>query len=192
MDRLWGEVQGVPPELVRVVPDNGVIAAGGEKFVAIATPGHASHHHAYWIARESTLFGGDAAGVGMLGGPLLPPCPPPDINVEAWIKSLERIQDLKPKHLWISHFGQVEAPEFRLRELAPRLTDWANWMREQLSAGFEPISIVPLFEARVVAELRAAGVSDHVMHAYEQADPAAMNVFGLARYWQKFHSRNAK
>ena len=46
---------------------------------------------------------------------------------------------------------------------------------------------MPLFERSVSDELRSAGASDELLAVYEQADPAAMSVTGLIRYWRKFH-----
>lgn len=190
MPRLWGEVQPVPAEKIRVVQDGEEIVAGSTTFRVVESLGHASHHHAYWLERDRTLFAGDVCGVGIGEGPLLPPCPPPDINVEQWLVSLEKIQALRPALVWLTHFGGVREPAERLRELAHRLSDWSGWMRDQLRAGRSESEIVPLFAARVMAELRRAGVTEDGLRAYEQADPTETNVWGLARYWKRFHPEN--
>ncbi len=187
MPRLWGEVQAVPPEKIRLVQDGDEIAAGGTVFRAIETPGHAPHHHAWWCARARTLFAGDVAGVSINGGPLLPPCPPPDINLELWHASLEKIRALDPVRLWLTHFGHVDAPIAPLADLESRLGRWAEWIGAQLRAGRSEPEIEPLFTQMVAAELRASGANDELIATYEQADPAAMSVGGLARYWRKFH-----
>ncbi len=187
MARLWGEVQAVPPDRVRLVNDGDEIAAGGTVFRAVETPGHAPHHHAWWLARERTLFAGDVAGVSINGGPPLPPCPPPDINLELWRASLEKIRTLDPARLWRTHFGCDEAPRARLDELERRLTNWAEWIRGRLRAGRSEPEMAPPFTQMVAAELRAGGADEALIATYEQADPAAMSVGGLVRYWKKFH-----
>ncbi len=187
MARLWGGVQEIPSAQIRIVHDGEEVRAGGAVLRAVETPGHAPHHQAWWLADERTLFAGDVCGVSIAGGPVLPPCPPPDINVELWQASLEKIRALDPQRLVLAHFGAVDDPRPRLDELERRLTDWAGWMAEQIRAGRTEEQIVPLFEQRVAGELRAAGVDAAGLAAYEQADPAAMSVAGLARYWRKHH-----
>jgi hypothetical protein len=44
----------------------------------------------------------------------------------------------------------------------------------------------------VWAELKQAGLGDEMVSTYEQADPAAMSVSGLARYWRKHRPEELK
>ena len=85
----------------------------------------------------------------------------------------------------LAHFGEIDRPLERLDELEHRLLDWAGWVRGRLQAGRTEEEIIPEFLLRVEAELRAAGVAPSGLAAYEQADPAAMSVNGLARYWKR-------
>lgn len=186
MQTLWGEMRPIPLDKLQVLEDNATISAGDTVIRAIDTPGHAQHHHAYWIESERALFGGDVTGVCIDGGPNLPPCPPPDINIEQWLNSLQRIMALQPQRLFVTHFGELDHPVARLNELVERLLDWAEWIAEELKIKLPEEKIVPLFEQRVRAELLAAGLSEAAVDTYEQADPAAMSVTGLARYWRKF------
>lgn len=185
MGRLWGDLRAVPAEKLRVVQDNETVAAGGSVFRALDTPGHAQHHHAWLLEKESTLFAGDVMGVSIDGGPCLPPCPPPDLHIEQWLESLKRIMALRPGRVFLTHFGELDDPVKRMNELVERLLDWAEWMREELKIGMTEEKITPLFEQRVWAELRQAGLNEAMVATYEQADPAAMSVSGLARYWRK-------
>ncbi len=186
MGRLWGEMRAVPVEKLRVIVDGEEVAAGGAVVRALDTPGHARHHHAWWIEAERTVFAGDVMGVSINGGPCLPPCPPPDINVEQWLASLNKLMELRPARAFITHFGELDHPAKRLNELAERLLDWAEWIAEELKIGLSEEKIISLFEQRVWSELKSAGLSDEAVETYEQADPAAMSVGGLARYWRKF------
>ena len=186
MGGLWGDMRAVRPDRLRVVQDRETVAAGGAVFTALDTPGHAQHHHAWWIEAERTLFAGDVMGVSIDGGPCLPPCPPPDINLEQWLASLKLLMALRPARVFVTHFGELDDPVQRLNELAERLLDWAEWIAEELKIGMPEEKIVPLFEQRVRGELKLAGLPDEMLDTYEQADPAAMSVAGLARYWRKF------
>ncbi|MBA4136444.1 MAG: MBL fold hydrolase [Opitutus sp.] len=186
MGRLWGDMRAVRPDKLRVMNDRETVAAAGTVFTALDTPGHAQHHHAWWLETERTLFAGDVMGVVIDGGPCLPPCPPPDINLEQWLTSLKMIMALQPARVFVTHFGELDDPVKRLNELAERLLDWAEWIAEELKIGMPEEKIIPLFEQRVRGELKMAGMSDELLDTYEQADPAAMSVAGLARYWRKF------
>ena len=104
-DRLWGEVVPVPEERMRIL-------TGGERldgFRVEYTPGHASHHVAYLHEATGTAFTGDVAGVRIGDGPILPPTPPPDIDVELWLASIDIVEAWKPERLAVTHFGAHDA-----------------------------------------------------------------------------------
>lgn len=172
MDRRWGEMLPVPSENLRILH-------GGEKlfggtFEVAYTPGHASHHVSY--LHDGTAFVGDTGGVRIARSSLtIPPSPPPDIDVELWHESIERIAAWKPRRLVQTHFGASDDPEAQLAEVSARLDDWAARAREQ---------DLETFIAGVRAEIDAN--SDPELHeAYEQAAPPDQLYAGLERYWRK-------
>ncbi len=185
MNRLWGEIRAIAPEYVSVLQDGEPVALTDGVLVAYATPGHARHHHAYWLPTERWLFAGDVAGVAIGGGPVLPPCPPPDIDVPLWQASLERLSRLLPARVFLTHFGELPDPAHQLPELSRRLERWACWIRDRLCARMPQIDLVPAFARLTASELREGGADEAVSSVYERADPAAMSVAGLSRYWQK-------
>jgi glyoxylase-like metal-dependent hydrolase (beta-lactamase superfamily II) len=183
---LWGDLQPVPERYLRVVCDGESVGAAGARVTGIETPGHAPHHHAYWQEDSRSIFAGDVAGVSIAGGPLLPPCPPPDIDLAAWRSSLRRLRSLRPSRLLLAHAGSVEGYE-ALDSLESRIEEWSAWVLARMRAGNSEAEMVPAFEQFVWDGLRAAGVSQDGIEAYEQGDPAAMSVYGLARHWRMFH-----
>ena len=183
MDRLWGDMQPIPAEQLRQVADEEEIRIGNLSLKAWHTPGHAVHHIA-WQAGDS-LFTGDVAGVRIEGNMVAPPCPPPDINIEDWQASLDRIRKLNISKLYLTHYGEVEKVEEHLYALEKRLLEWAEWMRPHFEKGTDPEAIRPLFEAYVREELIRHGISEHGLLQYEHANPAWMSVAGLLRYWRK-------
>ena len=119
MTRLWGEVAPVPE-------DNLIPLAGGEEvgFRVLHTPGHASHHVCYLDLDAGDAYVGDMAGVRIPPtGLTLAPTPPPEIDVEAWLDSVDRIEALEPARLRLTHFGVAEdvaAARALAREPAPQ------------------------------------------------------------------------
>src|SRR4026209_2334736 len=84
-DVLWGELAPVPAGNVEVVGDRVV---GLDCF---PSPGHAKHHVCY-VDRDGTLLAGDAAGVRIQPTTfVMPPTPPPDIDLEAWHRTIDEI-----------------------------------------------------------------------------------------------------
>lgn len=182
METLWGRMEGIAEERVQTVENGEAIHVGDKQLIAWHTPGHAVHHIAWQL--DGTLFTGDVAGCKIGEGPVVPPCPPPDINLEDWEASIQSIKSLNVEQLQLTHFGTVTNVGAHLDELHERLWDWANWMRPHFQACTEPSVITPLFQQYVAQQLRAAGVSEAGIATYETANPSWMSVAGLLRYWK--------
>jgi glyoxylase-like metal-dependent hydrolase (beta-lactamase superfamily II) len=164
-DGLWGELAPVPDANLRVV---GARALGLECFPA---PGHASHHVCYFDGE--TLYAGDAAGVRIQPATsVFPPTPPPDIEVEGWRRTLDRIESRKPKRLALIHFGVADDVERHLDELRERLGTWA----ERVEQGATEAEFVRAARA----DLPAADAD-----AYDRAMPFWQSYAGLARWATK-------
>ncbi|MGO9750006.1 MAG: MBL fold metallo-hydrolase [Solirubrobacteraceae bacterium] len=174
MDLLWGEFIAVPESRLRILRGGEHLSFGRDEFEVAYTPGHASHHVSYLC--EGTAFVGDVGGVRISdGGPAIPPTPPPDIDLEAWHRSLELISGWAPKRLAVTHFGAHDEVDAHLTEVADRLDAWAELAREHDQQ---------TFTETVLAELLAAATPGS-MEAYQQAAPLDQIYAGLRRYWQK-------
>jgi glyoxylase-like metal-dependent hydrolase (beta-lactamase superfamily II) len=186
MQRLWGRIAPVPAERVRILEDNEVIRVSPFEIRAIATPGHASHHHVYhW---DDSVFGGDIAGVRIGSGPPIPPFVPPELHVESWRESIAKIRALDAGNLYLSHFGKVKGSiAEHLDALDERLARWAEWFREKISAGAHQEQLAREFTAIEHAELRAGGATEDDVQGYEAADPSYIAVGAASRYWKKYH-----
>ncbi len=185
MPRLWGRIAPVPAERVRILQDDEVVRLGSGLAVrAIETSGHASHHHVYhW---EDVLFGGDVAGVRIGGGPPIPPFVPPELEVEAWLRSIAKMRALGARKLYLPHFGVVDGEvEAHLDGLEERVRRWSEWFRARLGKGDEETDLVNDFAAYEASDLRAGGASRDEVEDYEAADPSSMAVSAAVRYWRK-------
>ncbi|MET0259871.1 MAG: MBL fold metallo-hydrolase [Gaiellaceae bacterium] len=164
-DRLWGELAPVPEENVHAVGDR-VLG-----FDCFPSPGHASHHVCY-VGSDGTLYAGDAAGVRIQPSAfVLPPTPPPEVDLEAWERTLDEIEARRPERLALIHFGVADDVERHLGELRLRLREWADRVRDGASEDE--------FEAAAAADLGTD------REAYEQAMPFWQSFAGLKRYWEK-------
>jgi glyoxylase-like metal-dependent hydrolase (beta-lactamase superfamily II) len=95
----------------------------------IPTPGHASHHVSY-LDRDGTLYAGDAAGVRIQPSRyVMPPTPPPDLDVAAWEQTIDEIERRSPDRLALAHFGVVDDDiRGHLTSLRLELLDWAEYV----------------------------------------------------------------
>ncbi len=171
MGRLWGEVAPVPPDRI-------VALAGGEEVEGmrvLGTPGHASHHVCYFELETGDAYVGDMAGVRIPPGEhTIAPTPPPEIDIEAWLASLEAIEAMSPTRLHMTHFGAAEpGPQLeRVRESLTRNAARArDGDRESFLAQLEA-EIAANDDAETAARLR-------------QAAPQEQLWLGLERYWRK-------
>jgi glyoxylase-like metal-dependent hydrolase (beta-lactamase superfamily II) len=168
MERLWGRIVAVPEANVRVLDD-----AGADEGLTWAwTPGHAVHHVAYRHDASGIVFAGDVAGVRIGDGPILPPTPPPDVDVEAWHRSIDLLASWDPAAVAITHFGTFTDVGDHLTRLHAELDRWAEVARRTDAEGFE-------------REIRAALATTAEEHGYLKAMPPDTLYGGLARYWQK-------
>jgi glyoxylase-like metal-dependent hydrolase (beta-lactamase superfamily II) len=164
-DELWGELAPVPA---------GNVHRAGERVLGLAcfpSPGHASHHVCY-ADPDGTLYAGDAAGVRIQPSEVvLPPTPPPEIDVEAWNGTIDELERRAPERLALIHFGIADDTARHLAELRRRLA----WWSELVENGLEHEE----WEAQVRADLGAEA------DAYELAMPLWQSYAGLVRYWTK-------
>ena len=169
--RTWGEVIPVPEENLRVLSGGETV----EGFRVEYTPGHASHHVCYLQEASGWAFVGDVAGVRVPPSDLvLAPTPPPDIDVEAWERSIETVARWEPEGLGLTHFGPVEDPPAQLAAVREAL----RWEAD-LAGTLDKAGFMAALHERIVA---AAGGDEA---AVEQAAPLDHLYLGLERWHSK-------
>lgn len=185
MDRLWGTLKGIEKNKLHIVNHGASIQIGNQVIKAWHTPGHAVHHIAWQIG--DNIIAGDVAGVKIGNGPVVPPCPPPDINLEDWQASIALIRNINPQRIYLTHFGTIEKPDIdvHLQELEDQLSDWAQWILPYYEQGVKAADVTPLFQAYVKNQLISKGLNETEVELYEKANPSWMSVAGLMRYWKK-------
>jgi glyoxylase-like metal-dependent hydrolase (beta-lactamase superfamily II) len=167
----WGEVVPVPEQNLRIL-------SGGETvlgFDVAYTPGHASHHVCYLHRDSGTAFVGDMAGVRIPPSDLtLAPTPPPDIDVDAWERSLDTIAAWEPTTLALTHFGTADDPTAQLA----RVRESLRWQAD-LAGRLDQDAFMAALHERI-----AADAPDDVAPT-EQAAPLDHLFLGLDRWHRK-------
>jgi glyoxylase-like metal-dependent hydrolase (beta-lactamase superfamily II) len=171
-DRLWGRVVPVPE-------DNLEVLSGGETiegFDVEYTPGHAKHHVSYFHRDTSHAYVGDVAGVRIPPTSVVrAPTPPPDIDVEAWLDSIDRIEARDPSAVIITHFGRIEDVDGQLAAIREALRLQAELARDRSEDEF-------------VAELNRIAseqIDDETGRRLFDAGNPVDFYAGLRRYWDK-------
>jgi glyoxylase-like metal-dependent hydrolase (beta-lactamase superfamily II) len=173
MQRLWGEIVPVPEANVTAL-------AGGERVLGMRvahTPGHASHHVCCLHEETGTAFVGDVAAVRIPGVDLIvPPTPPPDIDVETWIDSIEIVESWRPEQLALTHFGAISDPLPHLALVKDRLREEAQLARELDEDAYEQ-----RHRTRVAESSDTPESAEQMIHCV----PPQYQWRGLNRYWNE-------
>ena len=185
MDRLWGEMRPVPADNLVVLRGGERLAAGGRDLDVAYTPGHASHHVSYYSADTGIAFVGDTAGVRLQAGRfIMPPTPPPDIDLDAWQHSFARISAWRPETLFITHFGPYAPVAGHLTEMAEQLEQTSALVKASLARPGTDDEREAWFSDEIRRELRRR-MTESEARAYEVAGRFDLSWRGLARYWRK-------
>jgi glyoxylase-like metal-dependent hydrolase (beta-lactamase superfamily II) len=174
-DELWGELAPIPEENVHVVGDR---VLGLECF---PTTGHAWHHVSYF-ASDGTLYAGDAAGVRLQGAQfVMPPCPPPEFDLEAWEATIQEIERRAPSRLALIHFGVVDDVQEHLAALRETLSTWS----QRVEDGMDEEAFI------AAARFDASRTDPDLVDDYQRAGPYWHHFRGIERYWRKKREASA-
>jgi glyoxylase-like metal-dependent hydrolase (beta-lactamase superfamily II) len=185
MESLWGPFLPVPPANLRALTGSEDVLAGGRNLAVAYTPGHASHHVAYFDPASRVAFTGDVGGIRIPPSSfVLPPTPPPDIDIEAWERSVADVLSWHPDTLLLAHFGVVTTPAPHLQDTLERLHWCAALARECIALADSDEEKAARFSSELSRELRRT-VSDSEASRYELAVPPWLCWLGLERYWRK-------
>lgn len=184
MDRLWGTVRPVPSENVVALHGGETITPGNRSMEVACTPGHASHHVSYYDTATGTAFVGDTAGMRVVGSEyVLPVAPPPDIDVDAWHASLNRLRAWTPERLVLTHFGAFEDVTRHLDAMDTRLNIFAETVRSALEEEADDAAQADRFHTQQIDAMRDQ-VPERYWLPYEQFGRPRESWHGLARYWR--------
>ena len=186
MARLWGAFAAVPAGTLHVLKGGETIVAGGREMEVAYTPGHAWHHVSYFDRASRIAFVGDTAGIRRGdGGYVMPPTPPPDIDLEAWRESEARILAWDPDTLFLTHFGPFHGARLQFQQLRENIEQWSRIVRRLIAdPSLSEEQRQAAFVEEAQRELRRA-VGEPEADRYGRAGRPDYSWQGLARYWRK-------
>jgi glyoxylase-like metal-dependent hydrolase (beta-lactamase superfamily II) len=187
MDRLWGKMLPVPENQIHILEDGDIVNLEPLSVLAMDTPGHATHHHAY-LVRE-VCFSGDVGGIRIPGtAQIRLPMPPPELNLEDWRRSVKKLRAAGPKRIAPTHFGVYEAADKHLLDLERLIDEIDLWMEEVMPGDPSVEEIDQLFQAWTEERAQKAGLSPEIINRFEAANPTWMSAAGIQRYWRKYRA----
>ena len=185
MQRLWGPILPVPEQAITVLSGGETLLVGGRVLHVYDAPGHASHHVIYFDKSSRAAWVGDTGGVCRPGAAVARPATlPPDIDIEAWGRSLDLLRALDPSALLLTHFGPTYQPAAYIEDYRAALLHWAEIVRVGLASGADQAAQIAQLDQIAQSSL-GAGTSAEDATLYEQASSTTLSWHGLARYWRK-------
>ncbi len=183
MERLWGEVVPVPEDRVVPLADAETLDAAGHVLSVLFTPGHASHHVAYWEPELGAVFTGDVGGVRMPGADFaLPPAPPPDLAPDDWVVSTDRLRQTGPRRMYLTHGGPIDDVSEHLDQLMPNLAAAEDICREAMLAGADDEEVIELLQTHTEGRIGAAVTElPGIVQRYGWASPSFLSALGFRR-----------
>jgi glyoxylase-like metal-dependent hydrolase (beta-lactamase superfamily II) len=191
MERMWGGIDPIPAERIVSLSDGDKIELGATTFQAVDTPGHAGHHHALLDASSGVTFVGDALGVRLPDvGVMRPATPPPEFDLELAVSSIERISELEPTEIYLTHFSSPEhgmnpaSPQAVCIEAIDALRTWGAWIEEVRAQTTDLDEVTRLITER---SRKAMGekVTEEAIERMDQTTSYSMNTSGYMRYFDK-------
>ncbi len=190
--RYFGEVVAVSAERVVEAHDGMTVDLDGRVLRLVDTPGHASHHYCVWDERSQGLFTGDTFGLiypELACGErpfVFPPTTPVQFKPDVWQQSLDRLEELQPKRVYVTHFGMVTEPLRVLPDLRRRIDAMAGIAYDCEGAVDRHAAIREQLWAYLDAELEGHGVTFGAAEVRRLLAPdMELNAQGLAVWLER-------
>lgn len=185
---FYGETLPVPAGRIRSVSGGDRIGLGDRSLEVLHTPGHASHHISLLDDSSGAMFTGESIGSYLPWADCFRPAlPPPEVDVEAGLASIERMRAMSPRLLLTSHFGSVAPADEGFDAGSRRIRAWSETVRRELDSRPErdPAELVPILTEQARKEYERDSGQPFDPARYDAIGSIGMNAHGLARYWRK-------
>ncbi len=128
--RKFAERQGAGLAMHPDLGDGDVVHVGKLSLTALHTPGHAPDHLVFWMPEDRVLFSGDlilGRGSSMVTYP--------EGDVAAYLRSLERVAELRPRTLFPGHWDPVTEAAAKIEEYRQHRLARERQVVEELADG---------------------------------------------------------
>lgn len=154
-ERLYGDIQPVPSDRLRILEDGEEILFHGSKLHCIYTRGHANHHFCLLDPALSGIFTGDSFGLAYPGLQrnglfIFPSTSPTDFDPTAAKEALDLILDSGAKRAFLTHFGELRDLSAAREQLLKHL-NFSERLYGEAKSGREEFKVL---RSRFEAELR--------------------------------------
>ncbi|WPL15590.1 hydroxyacylglutathione hydrolase [Thiorhodovibrio winogradskyi] len=168
--RHFGAPTPIPESRVELAQDEQRIDLGGRILRFIDTPGHANHHGCLFDERTRGWFTGDTFGIAYPelrteAGPwLFAPTTPVAFDPSAWQASVDRLLEVAPQMLFLTHYGRLDGPAALACQLKASIAALAELALQEEHLAEQDSSQQARAEEGRLARLRAA-VADSLVAA---------------------------
>jgi len=191
MASLFGPMEPVPADRLRVFDDGASLDLGGRSLTALDTPGHAPHHLAVLDSDTGVVFTGDALGIHLPALPILRPAtPPPDFDLELAVASVERIRSVGPSTLLFAHFGPIPDVDRTCDLAISRLRSWTATVERTMERTDDPDEIVEALALEAANEVVTGSEAQLDLDRLETLAGIRMNALGIMRYLTQLDERD--
>lgn len=151
-DATYGRLQPIDESRIRIMEDGEGLDIGERHFRFMDTPGHARHHFVVWDEASRGWFTGDTFGISYRdtdtanGAMIFPTTTPTQFEPAEMIRSIDRIMDTEPEHVYLTHFGRVSD----LPRLAEQLKNGVRFLDSLATRYAEAAERGRLIESRMM------------------------------------------
>lgn len=182
---MYGKPESVPEERIIAATDGMTLDVGNDvKLKIVETLGHASHHLSYYEPVSEGVFPGDAAGIYLNAINVIVPTTPAPFRLDIALASLNKLEALKPRVLYYSHFGKANKAIEKLQAYETQLRLWAKIAKQgaENKEGLEEIS-KKIIESDVAIQKAKEYVKSHLVLSETVLNES---VFGVMNFVDKF------
>jgi glyoxylase-like metal-dependent hydrolase (beta-lactamase superfamily II) len=153
--RLYGDIQPVPADRVRILEDGEELPFHGAKLHCIYTRGHANHHFCLFDPVLGGIFTGDSFGLAYPGLQrnglfIFPSTSPTEFDPTAAKETLKLILASGANRAFLTHFGELRDLNAASEQLLEHL-NFSESLYVQARSGKEEFEVL---RSRFVTELR--------------------------------------
>lgn len=164
--KLYGTLVAVPAERVQTTTDGERLRLGSSELVVLHTPGHALHHQVLFDPAARAAFTGDTFGLSYreldtpAGAFIVPTTTPTQFDPEQLADSVQRVAELGPDSIYLTHFGRVTESARLATALREQIARFAAIAREHATGEQRRQRIQSALRDYLVQRAEAHGITN--------------------------------